>query len=227
MALADYQQLVDDMVRDASGTLDSAARDRAIAQAVLSHGAAMPRTLAEDVVWPERGVFGPAPAHWMEGAWIKQAEHPVGEQPPRLIHVAALREPDGRWRLESVWPLPQGATVRLSYTAPHVVDDGQDTVPLQHRVPVAMLAASALCQQLATYYSGQRETAVGADASSTETRAREYASRAREYRSAYYAGVGLPDPFTRQGASAGSGVQAAAVVGHWPGRRRHGLHGGH
>ncbi len=220
MSLADYQQLVADMVRDVGGVLNAAERDRAISQAVQDYGAALPRVLVHDMTWPVAGVFGPVPPHWEDGSAIRCAEYPVGQQPPKLIHVAAFRAPDG-WMLETTWHLPLNAIVRLTYTASHAVNAAQDTVPLHHRSPVAMLAASKLCLQLATYYSGQRETVVGADASSTEIRAREYAARAKEYRSAYYVGVGLPDPY-RSANGAGS-AQAAAAVAQWPRRRRHQL----
>jgi hypothetical protein len=64
---------------------------------------------------------------------------------------------------------------------------------------------------------------MGADASMTETRAREFASRAKELRAAYYAGVGVADPFKASGISGAPGSAAASVVS-WPSRNpRHGL----
>lgn len=219
MALADYRQQVSDLVRDVGGVIDAAAQERAIAQAVAAYGSDLPRTLVEELNWPAAGVFGPAPVQWREGAWLKGAWHLAGAAAPRPLHAAVVRVRAG-WQLEVAWPLPPGAVVRVDYTAAHQVGATADTVPEAHRGPVAMLAASLLCLQLATYYSGQRETAVGADASSTETRSREYAARAREYRNAYYVGTGQVNPWARSGGAAGSGVQAAASVGHWPGRER-------
>lgn len=121
------------------------------------------------------------------------------------------------------------ARVRYSADCEHDLGDGTepvDTIPVQHRLPVASLAASMLCQQLATYYSGQRETTLGADASQTETRAREFAARAKEYRTAYYVGTGQIDPYAKPATSASSGATAAAAVATWPGRPRNRLTGG-
>ena len=227
MALADYQQLVDDLVRDQSQTITPEARDRAIGLAVLQYGTELPRQLVEDVVWPALGLYGPMPAAWTAGAWLKGAEYPVGEQPPRALHLVVYQDAAGL-RLSAPWPLPEGAVVRVTFAATQVLTAADDTIDLAHRLPVAQLAASLLCMQLATHYSGQRETLIGADASATETRAREYASRAREYRSGYYIGTGQIDPFKAKagaGAAGGSGAPAAGAVVAWPSRRRERLGG--
>ena len=106
-------------------------------------------------------------------------------------------------------------------SAPHVVDADTDTIPPEHRQPVAQYAAYLLCQQLATRYSGERETAVGGEMARTESRAKAYAARAQEYRSAYFAGTGQSDPYRQ--AERGDDLAPAASVGRWPGRRRYNL----
>jgi hypothetical protein len=56
----------------------------------------------------------------------------------------------------------------------------------------------------------------------TETRARQFADRARELRTAYFAGIGVPDPFRSAGGGASSAVAAGVVS--WPTRNpRHRL----
>lgn len=98
-----------------------------------------------------------------------------------------------------------------------------ETIPPQHRMPVAQYAAYLLCQQLATRYSGERDTAVGGDVARTESRARNYAARAKEFRAAYYEGTGQADPFASATSGGGNGLAAAAAVTSWPGRRRNQL----
>lgn len=216
MALADYQQLVADIMADQEAdVLTGPVRDRAIEQALLRYSADCLRTVIVDVTWPATGVFGTVPAGWDASAWVKSAEYPVGQSPRRMVHMQAYRTPDG-WGLESMQALPTGAQVRLTYSTAHVVTADEDTVPLVHRLPVAQYAAYLLCHQLATRYSAERETAIGADVSLTETRARAYAARAKEHRSAYYVGIGLADPFSAQGAAANNLPGAAAGVVSWP-----------
>jgi hypothetical protein len=239
MAFTDYQQLVSDMVRDSATVVDTAARDRAIEQARVRYSADALRTLVADVTWPQAGYSAPAPEGWNEEAWVKQAEHPIGQQPPSFVDLSIMAAPgEGgavAWSLASpVW-LPADAVIRLTYTAGHELRPaveateetpavpGADTIPVKHRLAVASYAASLLCRQLAAYYSGQRESAIGADSSRTETRAREYAARAKEYRAAYYADLGVADPAAQDGGSSGGGTQAAGAVGSWPGRARHSL----
>lgn len=223
MALADYQQLVDDMVPDQATTITPEVRDRAIGNALLRYSVDLERVVVEDVTWTALGYDGPMPVDWTDGAYVRQAEHPVGQQPPALIELAVYQGPGGQ-RLAAVEQLDAGSVVRVTYGAPHLLQEtptAADTIPLKHRLAVAQLAASLLCSQLATRYSGQRETAMGADVTQAETRAREYSSRAKEYRTAYYVGTDQADPFAKQAAAGGSaGTPAAAAVGSWPGRRR-------
>lgn len=216
MSLSYFQALLDDLARDQGEVLDAQARTRALEAARLQYSADQPRQLIEDVVW---GVdfLGPVPAAWTEGAWIKAAEYPLGRDPAAYIDVTTYLAPGG-WQLIAAVPVPAGETVRVVYMAEHQLSATEDTIPARHRLAVAQYAAHLLCHQLATYYSAQRETMLGADASNTETRAREFAARAKELRSAYYVGVGLADPFKNSGAGAAGGASGSAAAGvvSWP-----------
>lgn len=215
--LADYQQLVNDLVADQDAAITPEVRDRAIEEARLRYSADRPHHIVADVTWPALSVFGPVPEGWGDASRVRIAEYPVGRRPAELVFIDAYRTPTG-WGLECVGALPAGAVVRLSYTQPHVLGVDEDTIPMEHRMAVAQYAAWLLCQQLATRYSGERETPMGAEVARTETRARSYAARAKEYRSAYYAGTGQSDPFKQ--ADLGGDLAPAAGVVSWPGRRR-------
>lgn len=223
MALADFQQLVDDMVADQDTVITPDVRDRAIEQARVRYSADCERVLVEDVTWAATGFDAALPEAWTPGAYVRQAEYPVGCKPPVLIDLAVYQAPAGQ-SLTAVEPLAEGSVVRVTFGAAHLLQGGAepaDTIALAHREAVACYAAYVLCQQLATRYSGERETAIGADVSQTETRSRAYAARAKEYRTAYYLGTGQVDPFAKPAsASTGSGTTAAAAVGSWPGRQR-------
>ena len=222
MAWADYQQLLADMVADTSGTVSAEMRNRAIAQAGIRYSGDVEREVVADITWQSDGVFAPAPDGWHERAWVRLAECPIGLRPVSLLHITAYRAPAG-WMLESADALRMGDVVRLTYHTSHVLTEATDTIPEHHRAAVAAWAASLLCVQLATYFSGQREPMLGADVSQTETRAREFSARAKEFRALYYVGIGMSDPFGKggsAGAAGGSGTSASAFVGQWPGRKR-------
>lgn len=222
MALADFQQLVDDMVADQASVITPEVRDRAIEQARVRYSADCERELVEDVTWLADGFDGPLPAGWTLGAYVRQAEYPIGHKPPSLIQLAVYQTPSGQ-SLAAVESFAAGSVVRVTYAAPHLLQDGLDavdTIPLNHRQAVAQFAAYVLCQQLATRYSGERETAIGADAVQTESRARAFAARAKEYRTAYYVGTGQADPFAKAAATTGTGAAPGFAIGSWPGRKR-------
>lgn len=226
MALADYQILVNSLVRDQGGTLSSADLDRAIELARLRYSADVGRELSQDVTWAQDGYFGPLPQGWVEGCWIVAAEYPIGRQPPELIELAIYHEPTAQ-HLVSTEALNAGSVVRVRFAAPHGLAGGAnpvDTIPLVHREAVASYAASVLCRQLAAHFSAERESSIGADGSNTESRARNYALRARDYRAGYFAGIGKADPQADAGAGgAGASGAPAASVSAWAGRSRAGL----
>lgn len=224
MALTDHQTLVAAMVRDQSSVITDAERDRAIAMALQRYNADVPRHVVSDVTWPSTSVFGPVPEGWSDRSSLDLVEYPIGRVPPSTVFAAAIQTLDG-WALELVHALPAGAVARVVYQAPHLLQAGEapaDTIAPAHQEAFASYAAALLCRQLAAHYSGQRETAVGADSVQTESRARNYAARAKEYRAAYFAGVGRPDP-EALGASQGSGQAAASAVIDLPGRSRNRL----
>lgn len=223
MSLADYQTLVDKMVRAPGGTetIAAADRDAAIELARLRYSLDAERKLTEDVVWVADGYFGPLPASWVDGSYLVTAEYPIGEQPVSFIDMEIYVTP-AEQKLVTPDGLSAGATVRIQFTAPHLLNAGAtpaDTIPLRHREAVASYAAQVLCKQLASHFSGQRETSINADGSNTESRARNFAARAKEYRAAYYAGIGKADPQADKAGGGGAGDPAARVSA-WRGRGR-------
>lgn len=213
MSLAYIQALIDDLARDQGEVLSADARTRALEAARLQYSVDRPRILVEDIAWAS-GNLAPVPSSWTESVWIKSAEYPIGRDPASLIDVAPYRSPEG-WHLLAATPVQAGDLVRVTFMADHQLTELVDTIPVVHRLAVAQYAAHLLCHQLATYYSAQRESMLGADASVTETRAREFAARSKELRTAYYIGVGLADPFKTSGGSSAAGSAAAGVVS-WP-----------
>ncbi|MVT28809.1 hypothetical protein GO496_10850 [Acidovorax citrulli] len=159
---------------------------RALEAARLQYSSDHPRALPEDLTWLSDSI-GPKPTAWTEHAWIKSAEYPIGRDPVSLIDVSAYLGPSGTQLLAATY-VPAGAVVRVTIMAEHELSATADTIPARHRLPVAQYAAHLLCHQLATHYSAQREAAMGSDASMTESRARQFADRARELRTAYFAG---------------------------------------
>ncbi len=231
MALADYQQTVPRLVRCQDAELvTSQDVDRAIASAVAQLSSDAPRLLVRDVVWDVAGYLVDAPADMTADSRIVEAEHPIGSNPKELVFLSMSVLPPATLTLISDTMIGVDDTVRVTFTAPHALSDGAtpvDTIPSAHSDALAFYAASLLCRELATHYSGERESSIGADASNTDSRARNYAMRAKEYRAAYFAALGLKDPMAASagaGSSAGSqAAQAAGAVASWPRRSRSSL----
>lgn len=224
MTLADYQALVDQLVRAQADTVTSADRDQAISLAVLRYSADCPRELVEDVAWAADGYVGPLPASWATGSRLLGAEFPIGEQPVSSIDVTVYLTPTTT-ELMAASALSAGDAVRVTFTAPHELADAPqavNTIPDAHSEAVANYAAFVLFKQIAAIYSSERETPINADRADTESRAKNYALRAKDARAAYFAGIGKADPMADKsgGAAAAAGGSPAASVSAWEGRTR-------
>lgn len=220
MALADFETLIASMV-PADGAYGDPERDAALEIAVLRYSQDVPRTVVNDVTWAAPGYEGPLPADWIDGCELISAEYPIGSHPPDILDVTIYVAPGLVQTLMSADSLPAGAEARITFSAPHQLVGGGtplDTIPLGHREAVASYAAFQLCRQIATKYGHERDTVISADRSDTESRARNFAARARDYRAGYFAGIGKADPQGNGGGA--SGAEAAGAVVSWPGRSR-------
>lgn len=243
MSRADYRLLVASLAPDASNVIGAEDRERAINIGLARYSADVPRELVEDVTWTTQGRVGPLPQQWVGGSDLVTAEFPIGESPRSTVTLAVYRTPTA-WTLLCDQALDAGAVVRVTYRAPHLLADVDqdltdavadwleyyfvpvslpvDTIPVCHREAVASYAAHVLCKQLAAHYSADRETSINADGSNTDSRARNFAARARDYRAAYYAGIGKVDPQApgEQQARQSMAIGPAASASAWPGRVR-------
>ncbi|MFZ2868710.1 hypothetical protein [Zavarzinia sp.] len=202
--LADLQDIVGDLVRDAVSRLGDAARDRAIGLAVVQYGKDRPRVIVEDLV----SAAGtpktlPLPADWLQGqSRALSIEYPIGEVPTSLL-------PRHLWTVATVptgeiIALPAeavtGAAHRLAWCRPHVVSAFEDSIPDQDREAVAQYAAGLLLDQLATLTSGDRESTIKGDSVDHGEAAPNYAARAKTARQRYHDLLGI-DPKRLQPAS--------------------------
>jgi len=170
--LADYRDLVGDLVRDAVDRLGDEPRDRAIGLAVVQYGKDRPRTEVSDLA-----------------AVVTPGDPPLAHLP--LPTGTATGVPVG---------VAAGAMHRLTWTRPHDVGEAVDTVPAADREAVAHYAAALLLDQLAAAASGDVTSTIRADAVDHGEAAPNYAQRARTARQGYHALLGI-DPRRQQPAA--------------------------
>lgn len=217
MSLAAVQAIVDDLVRDTDQVIVSLARDTAIANALLRYSVDAPRRVVEDVNVDAGGNL-PLPTSWAEGSTLIQAEYPIGERPRTFIAPSSIEEsatPTGTL-LVLVSHIDTGESVRVTYTAPHVLDATTDSVPARHQRALAALAASDLCGQLAAHYANEGAPTIGADTVDHQGKTERWRARARDLAQEYARIVG-PAPSDRAKAAS---VDVAVSRPDSLGRRR-------
>ena len=83
--------------------------------------------------------------------------------------------------------------VRASFTIAHVLSSASDTIPAADREPVGCWAAAILCDQLAAFYSGGTDSTIQADSVRQQSKAQEYAGRAKALRKRYTDELGVDE----------------------------------
>jgi hypothetical protein len=203
--LADYQTLVTELVRDDAARVGPAERDRAIDAAVKRYSKDRPVVKVQDVAATGSNVL-PLPAAWeADFSEERLIEHPIGNVPPTLLD----REGYGLYQsptaivFQLLSAVTVGASMRVTFTIKHALSASVDTIPLQDREPAACWAAALLCDQLAAFYSGGTDSTIQADSAPGQSKAQEYAARARALRKRYTDELGIVD---QRGEPAGTTV---------------------
>lgn len=198
----------------------------AIGKAVKKYSADKPRPVVEDVAGD--GGFDyllTLLSYWSDGfSTVKTVEYPVDDsvETPGVLEEdswSIYLKPAGRY-LRFLDAKPAATEhFRVMYTAPHVCDDVQCTIPEADEAAVQALAAAEFCDMLATYYAQTGDSTIQADSVDHKSRSSEYAARARTYRKSYSDHLGIVP----------GSVPAASVTRDqdaWPSwRRDHLTHG--
>ena len=195
MPLADYQDLVDDLVRDDTGKITTADRDEAIARAVARYSQDRPKIKVEDVT-ADGTYFLPLPAAWeTDFSQIRSIEYPIGKSPLSIIDNSAwgMYQAPSAEQIILADVIATGKSVRINYTIRRVVDGSSDTIRADDREPVSAWAAAFLLDQLASLFSGDSDSTIQADNVDHNSKARDFASRAKTLRKRYYDELGI-DP---------------------------------
>ncbi|MEJ1353094.1 MAG: hypothetical protein RPU13_13875 [Candidatus Sedimenticola sp. (ex Thyasira tokunagai)] len=198
--LSDFQNLVNDLVRDDSDTVTPGDVDQAIGLAVSRYSKDRPYIQVEDV-----SAEGPhtltLPTAWVPGfSEIQELEFPIGNFPASYINDSLLyQSPDGE-EIRVADSLTVGVQVRVNFSVFHTLTDIADTVPLGDREALASYAAAALCDQLSSHYANSSDSTIQADSVDHASKSREWAGRARALRKRYFDELGVDD---RRNAAAG------------------------
>lgn len=205
MARTDHTARIAAYVRDDVDAITDSDLDAALEGAVARYSKHRPRTLVEDLAAASRALA--LPASWdaaLPSALVAIEYSTAGCPPmPRPIShweiyleptrtVLRYSGPDSVSRVaEGYAPPADGESVRVTYTASHVVDPTTDTVPASDREAVAAWAAAELLDQLAARGAQASDTTIAADGVEHIAQVRSYRAIAKSHRDRYYELLGL------------------------------------
>lgn len=193
MALADYQTLIDDLVRDDTGRIATADRDESLARATSRYSKDRPRLKIEDGAAPGANKLN-LPAGWQAGfSELRSIEYPIGNTPPTLLDqdsYTIYSTPSGD-EIKIINAITAAQQVRITYTIRHALDAGNDTIRADDREAVCAYAAALLLDQLAAWFTGASDSTIQADSVDRRSKGADYAARARNLRQRYFDELGL------------------------------------
>jgi hypothetical protein len=194
--LSDYQTLVAKFVQDDAGKVIADDLDTAIGLAVQRYSKDRPRLKVSDLTPSSANVL-PLPALWeTDFSELRSLEYPLAQNPPSFIAADRYGPYDNgvTVTIKLVDAVAVAANnVRASFTIAHVVSAAVDTIPVGDREPVACWAAASLCDELASFYSGGTDSTIQADDVKSQSKAQEYASRAKALRKRYLDELGVAE----------------------------------
>jgi len=171
-----------------------------ISMAMKEHSRQRPQIIVEDE--DGDGGFDYAVsllALWSDGfSVIKTVEYPVDDddETPDILQ-------DDEWRM---YVTPEGEFLRLlnnvpsatedmriTYTALHTCTDTACTVKTFDEEAVQALAAGHFCNMLSAYYAQTQDSTINADSVDHGSKGREYAARAKMFRTVYFNHIGIKE----------------------------------
>lgn len=196
MALADYQALVEDLVRDDTGKIATADRDEAIARAVARYSKDRPRLKVEDAAAPGGNKLN-LPTGWQAGfSDLRAIEYPIGNTPSTLLEQDSygIYSTPTADEIKIVGAINATQQVRITYTIRHAVDAvPTDTIRADDREAVCAWAASLLLDQLAAWFAGASDSTIQADVVDRRSKSGDFAARAKALRARYFSELGLDE----------------------------------
>jgi hypothetical protein len=214
MSLASIQTAVTDLVRDRDGIISEPQRDAAITVAVNAYSLDRPRAVVVDV--PGNGGSRiDLPQGFTEDSRLIAIEYPIGQEPPAELpasEISFYAAPDKR-QLALPVAIASGERARVTYTATHVLDEDEDTLPAAHAHALACLAASILCGQLSSYYASESEPTISADTVNRQTKSATWRQRQRDLAAEYGRTVGAAPNPRKQAAIATRDLERGTALG--------------
>jgi hypothetical protein len=196
---SDYIAAIDSLVKG-DHPLVSADKILAISAAMKKYSKDKPRKVVEDE--SGTGAFDYAIsllADWADDfSTIREVEYPVDDddETPDVLDEEQwmiYEKPAGKY-LRFLDEKPATTeTIRVTYTALHTCTVTACTVPSIDEDAVKSLCAAQFCEALAGYYSQDQDSTIDADSVDHTSKARDYASRAKQLRKIYNDHVGAKD----------------------------------
>jgi hypothetical protein len=121
-------------------------------------------------------------------------EYPLDDIPPRHLDpdtYEVYEKPAETVILLYPYTPADTETVRLTITVPYEIDAETSTIPAQHEKAIGDLAAGHFCEALSSHYASTHDSTLAVDSADHQSQGREFAARAKRFRSLGLAALGI------------------------------------
>jgi len=200
-----FELLFNDRVRESASRFDQPQKHGAIEQAVKRYASVRPRERAQDYAGDGVAFDFDLPSGWVSDlSVIRKIEYPQGKRSPVFLERDDWQfyqtTTVDKIRLIAITP-SSGKSLRVLYTAPHIVDVTQSTISSQDEEAVADLASSIGLRDLAAVYANTVDPTIQADSVDYRSKSTEYLKLADSLEKRYRQHLGIDKDAPVQAAS--------------------------
>lgn len=194
----DYLAAVKRKVKDTAGRYVDSEKDAFVQEAVEQYARDKPRRVDDLITGDGTALRFATPSAWEDRfSVILEIEFPTGEDPVVLIEnlqdtFRIVQQSNVELIQFLTLTIPNLDTLRILFTAPHIVDGSSNTIPTNDENAVVALAASKLAAGLAAFYAEAHESSIDAETVDNQTKADTFSDLSekliKEYREHITAG---------------------------------------
>ncbi|WP_299378831.1 hypothetical protein [uncultured Kiloniella sp.] len=185
MPLADFTELTKNLVRDQTDKISDADITNAVELAVERYSVDFPRSVVVEIT----GNGAESIDKPVDAESIQSLERSANISNP-FIEFNLRLTPSGE-KIYVTGRLTQNEIYWLRYNAVHQLTTAIDTIPKKHRQAVSHFAASVLFESLSGATASDRDGMIIADSVDHDSKAAEYAKRARRHYDLYHNLLGI------------------------------------
>lgn len=182
----DYLAALKRKIKDTAARYTDPEKDAFVQEAVEQYARDKPRRVDDLITGDGTALRHATPTDWEDRfSVITEVEFPTGEDPVVLLQnlqdlFRIVQQSNVELIQFKTLTIPNLDTLRIVFTALHIVDGSTNTIPINDENAVVALAASKLAAGLAAFYAEAHESSIDAETVDNQSKADTFSNLSKE-----------------------------------------------